>query len=133
MIRTIQRRLIIPRGDTGSFSIPLQDTVSSGDVAVFSIFDSLTRTTVHNINIPLTGEEEVITIPFIREDTINLVPKKYLWDLRIYHEPQFDNDGNLTGGSEINSYYSAFSLPVCEIREVAEDVPRTQENTRSAT
>ena len=34
MIRLIQRRLIIPRGDTGSFTIPTQGTVGNNDIAV---------------------------------------------------------------------------------------------------
>ena len=46
MIRLIKRRLIIPRGDTGSFTIPTLTTVEQGDVAVFSVFDPLTRTTI---------------------------------------------------------------------------------------
>jgi hypothetical protein len=46
MIRLIQRRLIIPRGDTGSFTIPTLGDVSNGDVAVFSIYDALTHKTV---------------------------------------------------------------------------------------
>ena len=43
MIRLIKRRLIIPRGDTGSFSIPTQGLVREGDLAVFGIFDTLTH------------------------------------------------------------------------------------------
>ena len=46
MIRLIQRRLIIPRGDTGSFTIPTRGTVEEGDVAVFSLYDALTHKTV---------------------------------------------------------------------------------------
>ena len=46
MIRLIQRRLIIPQGDTGTFTIPTQGSVSQGDQAVFAIYDNLTHTTV---------------------------------------------------------------------------------------
>ena len=38
MIRLIQRRLIIPRGDTGSFSIPVLKN-STDNIAVFTIFN----------------------------------------------------------------------------------------------
>ena len=120
MIRLIQRRLIIPRGDTGSFSIPTQGSVEEGDIAVFSIYDPMTRTTVFEKEIPAT--EEILTIPFTHNDTVNLQPKKYVWDIKIYKNPQRDEDSLLIGGDEINSYYAAFSLPVCEIREVAQDV-----------
>lgn len=114
MIRFIQRRLIIPRGDTGSLTVP---TAAEGDAAVFSIFDPLTRKTVLEKIIPI--ESEGITISLIQEDTINLVPKKYLWDIKVYNEPEYDEDGKLIDGKEINSLYAGYSMPVCEIREVA--------------
>ena len=45
MIRLIQRRLIIPQGDTGTFTIPTQGTVEQGDKAIFAIYDNLTHKT----------------------------------------------------------------------------------------
>ena len=54
MIRLIQRRLIIPRGDTGSFTIPIQGTVEDGDIAVFSIFDPMTHKTILEKEISFT-------------------------------------------------------------------------------
>lgn len=120
MIRLIQRRLIIPRGDTGSFSIPVQGTVGNNDIAVFAIYDPQTHKTVFEKQVEVTGE--VITIPFVHTDTVGLVPKKYLWDIKIYKNPQYDEDNLLINGEEINSYYAAFSLPVCEIKEVTQNV-----------
>ena len=121
MIRLIQRRLIIPRGDTGSLTVPMLCEVDDGDVAVFSIFDPLTRTTVLEKIIPATND--TLTIEFSHSDTVDLAPKKYLWDIKIYKSPIYETDDNdesrLVGGAEINSYYAAFSLPICEIREVA--------------
>ena len=122
MIRLIQRRLIIPRGDTGSFSIPTIGAVEGGDVAVFSIYDFLTHKTVFEKIVPATPD--ILTISFTHEETVNLIPSKYLWDIKLYKNPQYDEENLLIGGDEINSYYAAFSLPVCEIREVAENVPR---------
>lgn len=124
MIRLIQRRLIIPRGDTGSFTIPIQGTVGNGDSAVFYIYDPIYKQSVHAIKGIIAND--VITVPFVREDTINLSPKKYLWDIVIYKNPQYEEGDESRirpiNGDEINSYYAAFSLPVCEIREVAQDV-----------
>jgi hypothetical protein len=120
MIRLIQRRLIIPRGDTGSFTIPTQGTVGNGDIAVFSIYDPMTQKTVFEKEVPATAE--TLEIPFTHKDTVGITPKKYLWDIKIYKNPQYDEEGLLIGGDEINSYYAAFSLPVCEIKEVAQDV-----------
>ena len=47
MIRLLKRRLIIPRGDSGSFSIPTLGTVGENDIAVFGIFDILTHEIVN--------------------------------------------------------------------------------------
>ena len=120
MIRMIRRRLIIPRGDTGSFTIPTLGTVNEGDIAVFSIFDPLTHKTVFEKEIEATPE--TITVHIDHKDTVDLEPKKYLWDIKIYINPQRDGENVLIDGGEINSYYAAFSLPVCEIKEVAQNV-----------
>lgn len=121
MIRLIQRRLIIPRGDTGSFTIPALKSTSSTDIAVFSIFNQLTRKKIFEKRI--IPDEDYIEISFSHEDTINLIPGKYVWDIKIYKNPQFDDDDELIDGDEVHSYYAGFSLPICEIKETAEDWP----------
>jgi len=117
MIRLIQRRLIIPRGDTGSFSVPILGTMSETDIAVFSIFDQRIRKIIFSKYADL--EENNLKIDFSHMDTVNLKPGKYVWDIKIYKNPQFIDD-NLIGGDEINSYYAGFSLPVCEVKETAD-------------
>lgn len=121
MIRLIQRRLIIPRGDTGSFTIPAQGIIEENDVAIFYIYDPMTKKSVQSIKGEINGD--IITINFSREKTINLVPKKYYWDIVIYKNPEYEDDDEEQeypiNGSEINSYYAGFSLPVCEIKETA--------------
>ena len=135
MIRLIQRRLIIPRGDTGSFTIPVQGTVEGGDIAVFAIYDPMIRTTVCEKRINLTSNMENLEILFETKDTVELAPKKYLWDIKIYKNPtkyktaegeiietSSEADDIPIEATEVNSYYSAFSLPVCEIKEVTQNV-----------
>ena len=119
MIRLIQRRLIIPCGDSGSFTIPTQGTVEDGDIAVFSIYDPMTHTTVFEKEFVLEQGASEFQIELTHDETIKLTPKKYLWDIKIYNNPVRDEDNVLIDGSEVNSYYAAFSLPICEIREVA--------------
>lgn len=120
MIRLIKRRLIIPRGDTGSFTIPTLTAVEAGDVAVFSVFDPLTRTTVLEKFIP--AEEDTITVYFTYEDTAHLKAGRYFWDIKLYLHPQYDEDGKLCGGDEVHSYYAGFELPVFEVREITQNV-----------
>lgn len=128
MIRLIRRRLIIPRGDTGSFSIPTKGTIEEGDIAIFGIFDTLTHNTVLCKAIYATSS--TLTFTFNTKDTINLEPKKYNWDITIYHKPEFDEDGMLIGAVETNSYYAAYKLPICEIKEVALDMSLERRRTR---
>lgn len=128
MIRLIKRRLIIPRGDTGSFSIPTQGTVSENDIAIFTIFNPMTRKT-ELIKI-IQASAPTLTFSFNSEDTYNIEPGKYNWDVTIYKEPQYDEEGVLIGAIEVNSYYSAFKLPICEITEVALDMNEERWRTR---
>lgn len=117
MIRMIQRRLIIPRGDTGSFSIPYLKTINAGDVAVFTIFDPRTHTKLYQKLVAAEGD--ILNIAFSHNDTVNLKPGKYLWDIKFYTNPQFVDD-ELVNGEEIDSYYAGFTLPECEIRQTGD-------------
>ena len=117
MIRVVQRRLIIPRGDTGTFTLPKLPGMESGDIAVFSIYDPLHKEVIFQKL--CTMENDELQVNFVHEDTMDIEPdRRYQWDVKVYHEPEFDADTALpVNGSSIDSYYSAFSLPICEIRE----------------
>ena len=123
MIRVILGRIIIPRGDTGTFCIPNIAKTRDGDIAVFSVYDRLTRQTI--LEKIIDAVEGTLIVPFEYEDTVDLEPGKYYWDMKIYSGPIYDEDHILVDGEEITSYYSGFSLPIFEITEVAENVPRT--------
>lgn len=116
MIRLLQRRLIIPRGDTGSFSIPVLKN-SADNIAVFTIFDGTTKTKMFQKMIQSEGD--VLNIAFTHNDTVNLKPGKYVWDIKYYSNPEFIDD-ELVNGEEVDSYYAGFSLPICEIRETGD-------------
>ena len=123
MIRLIGRRLIIPRGDTGTFTIPTQGGVEAGDIAILSIYDPLTHKTVCEKQIAATND--TLTFTFTHQDTVNIEPAdRYMWDIKIYYGPQYDGENKLIGAEEINSYYAAFgkSMPICCIKQVAQDV-----------
>lgn len=119
MIRIIGTRLTLPKGDTGSFTLPIRGQVNKGDIAVFSVKNPLTRTTV--IEKYLDASEKHIMISLELEDTINLPAGKYFWDIKIYRSPIFDEDGALIDATEIDSYYSAFEQPLLIIKEVAKN------------
>ena len=121
MIRLVQRRLIIPRGDTGSFSIPTIAAASSADVAIFTIFDCLTRSIAFQKTLTLTGGEEYLEFNFTHNDTVNLMPGNYFWDIKFYKNPVY-LDEELVDGEEVDSYYAGFKLPECEIRETGDNL-----------
>lgn len=124
MIRLIQRRLIIPSGDTGTFSIPMQGTMGENDVAILSVFDPLTHRTLFN-KIGIT-EDNVLKFNFVAADTLNEEPsKRYLWDIAIYRNAVYTLDPvEVTSAETVDSYYAAFKLPTCEIRTVTTDVQK---------
>ena len=119
MIRVILRRLIIPCGNTGSFTLPLLPVAEAGDTAVLSIYDPLYKITLKRLVGIIDGESNSITFTFAQEDTIDIEPdNRYQWDVTIYHNPtEYDDDNIPTKAEGIDSYYSAFgSLPTCEIK-----------------
>ena len=124
MIRLIQRRLIIPQGDTGTFTIPTQGTVSANDIAILSIYDTLTHQTVLEKKINATPE--TLTFNFLSEDTLNIEPDdrgyRYTWDVTILRNPEYDANEELIHADDIDSYYAAFGLPSCVIKRVTRNV-----------
>ena len=113
MIRLAQRRLIIPRGDTGSFSVPalIDEIPDANIIAVFSIFNEQKRIWTHEY--PVSGG--MVTISFEHEDTKDLPIGQYYWDIKIYVNPRYDDSGLLIDGDEVHSYYAGFKLPECVI------------------
>lgn len=124
MIRIVQRRLIIPQGDTGTFTIPTQGSVSTGDKAMLSIYDNLTHTTV--LEKVINATNDTLTFTFIQEDTLNLEPddrgSRYSWDITLFRNPTLGEDDKILDAEDIDSYYSAFGLPSCVIKRVTRNV-----------
>ena len=118
MIRLIGRKLIIPQGDTGMFTIPTQGTVSQGDTAIFSVYDNLTHKTIIEKTIEATNE--TLTFEFESNDTLISIDNepiepddrgyRYSWDITIKRS------------NSIDSYYAGFSLPSCLIKRVTRNV-----------
>ena len=124
MIRVVQRRLIIPQGDTGEFKIPTQGTVSEGDEAILAIYDNLTHTTVLEKKINATSE--ILSFNFEMADTLNIEPddrgSRYTWDITILRGPEYDENNELIHCDSVDSYYAAFGLPSCVIKRVTRNV-----------
>ena len=117
MIRLVNKKLIIPRGDTGSFSLPALTSLSEGDKAIFSIID--TRTNKILFPKECAYENDTLTIEFTHYDTVNLPVGKYYWDIKIYQGAEIV-DNQIVNGIEVDSYDAAYHLPVCEIRQTGD-------------
>ena len=124
MIRLIQRRLIIPQGDTGTFNIPMQGTMGENDRALISIYDNLTHKVV--LEREMTVNNDMLSYTFKSEDTINIEPddrsSRYTWDITIQRNPLYDNNNELVHYDSIDSYYAAFNLAPCIIKRVTRNV-----------
>ena len=124
MIRLIQRRLIIPQGDTGTFTIPMQGTMGANDRALISIYDNLTHTVV--LEREMTTGDGTLSYTFMTEDTAKLEPDdrgtRYSWDITIMRDPLYDNDNQLIHYDDVDSYYAGFRLPSCVIKRVTRNV-----------
>lgn len=114
MIRLIQRRLIILKGDTGSFTIPALNSFDVNDILMFSIFDPPKHKIIFQKQ--ATSNGKVVNVEFSHDDTLELPSGRYAWDIKYYKSPVI-KDGEIIDSEEVNSYYAAFTLPVCEIRE----------------
>ena len=95
MIRLVNKKLIIPRGDTGSFSLPALTSLSEGDKAIFSIID--TRTNKILLPKECAYENDTLTIEFTHYDTVNLPVGKYYWDIKIYQGAEIVNNQIING------------------------------------
>lgn len=126
MIRLIQRRLIIPQGDTGTFTIPIQGTMDEHAEAWISIYDNLTHKTVLEKQMTVTNENTLQYV-FQTEDTVNIEPddrgSRYSWDITILRGVERDENGMVHCDS-VDSYYAAFELPPCVIKRVTRDVQK---------
>lgn len=129
MIRLVQKRLIIPRGDTGILSLPAINAAGKDNCAVFTIIDPQTNTLVTEKRID--NVTDTIEIVLTHEDTVNLPIGRFLWDIKFYNNPVFE-DGKLVSGEEIDSYYAAYKMPECEIRQTGDKL-LTAENAASTT
>ena len=127
MIRLVQNNLIIPRGDTGTFSVPVLSSLGES-IGVFTIIDLKTNTKILEKQVTPSGE--TLTIEFLHGDTVNLPAGKYAWDIKFYLNPIIA-DGKLIDGTEVNSYYAAYRLPYCEIRQTGDNLLTSDDSPKS--
>lgn len=121
MLRTIGTRIILPKGDTGSFRLPVkQDYNSSNSIAVFSVYDKLTRKTIIEKEFTI-ADDGYVYINLSHADSVNAQVGKYWWDVKIYYLPKRDEEGNLIDALQIDSIYSSHHMATFIIAEVGKN------------
>lgn len=116
VIRLIGTRIIMPRGDTGSFVLPNQGFPSETDIALFSVKDSLTQEVVIEKEIDASGSHLCVFLE--HEDTCKLEAKDYIWDITIFRKPKRDIETNeIISGVEVETYYACYKNCVFSLKE----------------
>lgn len=121
MIRTIGTRVILPKGDSGSFRLPVKSDYNSGNsIAVFSVYDKLTRKTIIEKEFPV-GDDSFVYINLSHKDSADIEVGKYWWDVKIYYLPKRDEDGKLIDAMQIDSIYATHRMATFIISEVGKE------------
>lgn len=119
MIRLVQKKLIIPRGDTGTLKVPVLRLLDNQVAAIFTIIDSMTNKKIWSQIAEKVENNFIIT--FKHADTVHWPIGKFYWDIKFYVNPVIV-EGAIIDGEEIDSYYAAYSLPICEIRQTGDSL-----------
>lgn len=117
MVRAIYPAdIILPRGDTGTLQINVPYHTDADDIALFVVWDP--RFPVRPVwmqQMPL--ENGTVTLVFGKEIAWRLMPGRYTWDVKLYHDPEYDAAGCVISAATIDSLYSAFRKPKLFITE----------------
>lgn len=100
----------IRRGDTGAFDIHTTGyNFGVNDRALFTIKDS-NRKAIRRELLEITNN--TVTIEFVHADTKSMKVGEYTWDIRFIVDPEYDDNDNPTGGTEIDTPYTDMRFSV---------------------
>lgn len=117
MVRIVYPSDIIwPRGDTGAVQIHVPYHVDEGDIALLLIYDRMKQQIIAQQIVQL--EQDMVTLSLGQDLAWRLMPGRYYWDVKLYHDPVYDSNGVVVGAKTIDSLYGAFKLPRFEVTEV---------------
>lgn len=109
--------IILPRGDIGSVQIKVPYFTDEDDVALFVVWDE------HYPHYPIWQQiaymaDGIVTLTFGKDIAWGIMPGKYRWDVKIYHDPEYDESGRVIGAKTIDSLYGSYRLPRFIVKEV---------------
>ena len=96
-------QIMITAGDTGIMGVHGKESgyqLTENDRVIFTARDKPGgRKLIEKVIQP--NGEGVARIPFMTEDTADLKPKGYVWDIRVALEAEVDGNGDVTGYREL--------------------------------
>lgn len=109
--------IVLPRGDSGYVQIKVPYFTDEDDIALFVVWDK------HHPHHPVWQqiaylEDGIVTLTFGKDIAWALMPGRYNWDVKIYHNPEYNEEGCVIGAETTDSLYGAYRLPKLLITEV---------------
>ena len=108
----MRQRITIPRGDTALLTFHLRNCVpSEDDRVVLSV-----RREGGGLVYEMTAKAaETVQFPFTHDDTERMREGVYRWDVRYVHDAIIDENGRVTGGREVRTFYRDSTLEVTKV------------------
>lgn len=104
----------IPQGDSGGFTVRTSGcSFGADDRALFTLKDQNSKTIRRDVMTITDGE---VDIEFVPGETKRMPVGDYTWELRFITDATFDGDGNLTGGTDIDTPRTDMRLTITRVQ-----------------
>lgn len=113
---SVTREIVLPCGDTLSMRVALNGDADF-DVVIFAIYNKDTGEDIFKKPAAIENGEAVIRLT--NTDTRDLPEGKYLWQLRIVSDAEYDESGNVIADEDSDNVVSLFgpeNIPVFRLR-----------------
>ena len=116
------KSIIIPRGDTGVFTVSITGEIQPDAVPIFAVSNSFGHTYIAK---QCDISDGVVTVALDNADTKNISGGEYNWDIRLVTRRNADNNDDIYASNDIvaiDSIFSANGLPKFIVTEVPVNV-----------
>lgn len=108
----MRQRIVIPRGDTALLTFHLRNGVPADDDRVVL---SVRRTNGGLMHEMIAKAAETVQFTFTHDDTERMPEGEYRWDVRYVHGAVIDENGRVTGGTEVKTFYRESPFDVTKV------------------
>lgn len=100
----VARKIELPSGDTMTIRVNVKN--DGYDAVIFSIFNKKEGLDLLRLAAPIQDGQAVIRVS--NQDTRDLEPGKYKWQLRFVSDPEYDDAGNIIANDDADDVVSMF-------------------------